>query len=68
MFWRVGHYKLEMFIEYDNSEKVYGFTFDVSEGCFKDIKHNIQECLMSYLKEEYRVPYNYKVIAVKVIN
>ena len=66
MFWRVGHYTIELVIEYDNCKKAYPFSFDVTEGLYKDIKHNINECLISYLKDAYRVPYNYKTTMVKL--
>lgn len=54
-YWEVGRYDLDVVVEYNNRKKVFPFEFTVTEQSYSDLLHNIDESLVSVLKNQYQV-------------
>lgn len=68
LFWEIGKYKIIIYVEYGNRKKEFYYTFDVTKETYLEIKHNIIEVLAVYLKNYYKIPYDFKSAQVEIRN
>lgn len=57
--WEIGKYKLDLCVCFKNKEKHFKYTITVGEHESQKLKGNIDEALLSALKQFYSVPLNY---------
>lgn len=67
MFWEVGKYEMELFIEYENKCITFRYSFDVTIDDRNRLKHNLREAIDSYIKEKYGLRFNYLPVNKDVI-
>lgn len=66
-YWEIGKYTIDVSIEYGQRKmKTFSFDFTVSEQNNSDLSNNIDESLITKLKEGYRVPLAFKTPIVEV--
>ena len=59
-FWNIGQYRIEIETFYKNESVKYSFTFSISESDYRQLKSNIDESLVSTLKDRYAIMRNYQ--------
>lgn len=59
-FWNIGQYNIELTTFYENKSVKYTFTFSISETDYKKLISNIDESLISPLKDTYMIMRNYQ--------
>ena len=59
-FWNIGQYNIELTTFYKNKSVKYSFTFSISESDYKKLISNIEESLVSPLKDKFRIMRNYQ--------
>lgn len=59
-FWNIGQYRIEIETFYKNESVKYSFTFSISESDYRQLKSNIDESLVSPLKDRYAIMRNYQ--------
>lgn len=66
MFWIISEYEMILEVEYDENKVFFIYYFDVSNENVDDLKHNMDETIMSLLKNKYGKSLNGKMIQVQV--
>ncbi|MFQ7291902.1 MAG: hypothetical protein ACLRQ0_06615 [Monoglobales bacterium] len=59
-FWNIGQYKMELTTFYKKKSAKYYFTFSVNESDYKKLISNIDESLISPLKDSFQIMRNYQ--------
>lgn len=59
-FWNIGQYKIELTTFYKKKSAKYYFTFSVNESDYKKLISNIDESLISPLKDSFQIMRNYQ--------
>ncbi len=66
-FWEIGKYSADVTVEYDKQKtKTFSFDFSVSEQNSMDLRNNIDESLITKLKDYYHVPWAFKSPIVEI--
>lgn len=65
-FWTVGKYSIILFVEYGNNKKEFRYNFDVTKENYLDLVHNMDEVLLVYIKNLYKVSYDFKTVQVEL--
>lgn len=65
-FWNIGQYSIALESFYKNESVKYFFTFSINESDYKQLKSNIDESLISPLKDRYAIMRNYQYINVEL--
>lgn len=65
-FWEIGKYSLDIVINYNNSRKVFSYTFSVAEQEYNELKHNIDESLLAPLKCCYNEKLDFRSVFVEL--
>lgn len=66
MFWEIGQYEVEMKVSYGKSTKAFKLCFEVNREQYEDLKYNIEEVLISKLKNCYNMGYNLRSVQVSI--
>ena len=66
MFWDIGKYEVNMDVEYGKTNKVFRLGFEVSNEKYKDLCFNIDEVLISILKNQYNQQIALKTVQVEI--
>ena len=59
-FWNIGQYNIELTTFFENRSVKYSFTFSICESDYKKLISNIDESLVSPLKDAYMIMRNYQ--------
>lgn len=66
-FWEIGKYSVDVFVEYGKQKaKTFSYEFTITEQNSMDLRNNIDESLITKLKEHYRVPWAFKSPLVEI--
>ncbi len=65
-FWQEGDYDLQLFVNCIQFTKIYKFKFNINEKEAKKEKRNIDETLISILKEFYMLKYDFHTINTEI--
>ena len=66
-FWEIGKYSADVIVEYDKKKKnTFSFEFEVSEQCFANLQHNIEESLITDVKKPYGISFAFQSNRVEV--
>ena len=66
MFWDIGKYEVNMDVDYGKTNKVFQLGFEVSNEKYKDLCFNIDEVLISILKNQYNQQTALKTVQVEI--
>lgn len=66
-FWLVGKYSIILFAKYGKKEKEFRYKFDVNMDNYLELVHNIDEVLLFYIKNIYKVACDFKTVQVELI-
>lgn len=64
--WEIGKYKLDLCVCFKGKEKHFQYTITVGEHESQKLKGNIDEALLSALKQFYGVPLNYYTAVIEL--
>ena len=59
-FWNIGQYNIELTTFYENKSVKYSYLFSISENDYKKLISNLDESLISPLKDKYMIMRNYQ--------
>lgn len=65
-FWDIGKYKAEIVVKYDDSEKTFSYSFVINEVEYNKLKHNVEETLLSPIKQAYNMLFDFQVVSLKL--
>lgn len=66
-FWEIGKYFVAVTVEYGKKKaKIFSYEFTVTEQNSQDLRANIDESLITRLKEQYHVPWTFKSPLVEI--
>ena len=66
-YWEIGKYSADITVSYDKQKtKTFSYEFTVSEQNSMELRNNIDESLITKLKEHYRVPWAFKSPMVEI--
>lgn len=65
-FWEIGTYKIEIIVKYEEKEKVFPSSFEITETEHDKLMHNLNEALLKKIKEMYKIPFDYCPVVVKL--
>ena len=65
-FWEIGKYSIDLQVCYGKEEKIFQYTITVGEGEYEQLKSNIDEALLSPLKRNYSIPWDYHSTVVEL--
>jgi len=65
-FWKIGKYSVEIYVVYGKKEKHFPYTVTVGEYEYEQLKANIDESLLSPLKRNYNVQWDYHTAIVEL--
>jgi hypothetical protein len=58
-YWEIGRYDIDMEVAYGNKNKHFGYTISIGEYEHKQLLDNVEESLLSPLKQAYGVKLNF---------
>ena len=66
-YWEIGNYSVDVSVEYDKQKvKTFLFEFTVSEQDYNDLRSNIDESLITKLKDFYSVRWTFRSPMVEI--
>ena len=65
-FWEIGKYSIDLQVCFGKKEKIFQYTITVGEGEYEQLKSNIDEALLSPLKRDYSIPWDYHSTVVEL--
>jgi hypothetical protein len=65
-YWEIGKYDIDMEVTYGNQNKHFCYTISIGEYEYKQLLDNIEESLLSPLKQVYGVKWNYHSPSVEL--
>lgn len=68
LFWEIGQYEVIMEVTHGKETSDFLYEFEVNSENYQHLLHNIDETLLSPLKDAYRVPYDMQVVQVELKN
>lgn len=66
LFWEIGQYEIILEVEHEKEKSRFSYEFSVNSEDFQLLSHNIDETLLSPLKDAYRMPYDMQAVQVEL--
>ncbi len=66
LFWDIGEYKIILQAEYGKITDTFEYEFSVEQEQHSNLEHNLEETLLSILKDRYNLPYSFIPIKVQI--
>ena len=66
LFWEIGKYETILEVEYNTRKAFFKYTFDVSKEDYEHLISNLNETILSPLKDAYVIPYAFQMVKVEL--
>ena len=66
LFWEIGQYEIIMEVGHGKESSKFLYEFEVNSEDHQHLLHNIDETLLSPLKDAYRIPYDLQIVQVEL--
>ncbi len=66
LFWEIGKYSATLQVEYDHKTINFIYEFEINAEIANLLNHNLNETILTPLKDVYKIPYLFKTIQVEL--
>lgn len=65
-FWKIGIFKVDLIVKYNETEKMFSYSFEINERDYEKLRHNLEETLIINIKNAYQVKFDFQNVVLNL--